>query len=61
VNQSRIQVFINSTVPADFKKYSTTGLVKLYGFKSLQQFKINFEKFASEEYETYMAKMKNNV
>jgi len=61
VNQSRIQVFINSTVPADFKKYSITGLVKLYGFKSLQQFKINFEKFASEEYETYMAKMKNNV
>ena len=61
VNQSRIQVFINSTVPADFKKYSITGLVKLYGFKSLQQFKINFEKFASEEYETFVAKMKNNV
>ena len=60
VNQTRIQVFLDSTVPADFKKYSLSGLIKLYGFKSLKQFKIDFAKYATEEYEIYLAKMKKN-
>jgi YesN/AraC family two-component response regulator len=60
VSKSRIQILLDTTKQADFKKYSITGLIKLYGFKSIKQFKIDLEKYSTEEYDFYIAKMKNN-
>jgi cephalosporin-C deacetylase-like acetyl esterase len=51
---------MDSIEPADFKKYSISGLIKLYGFKSSKQFKTDFVKYTTEDYATFIAKMKNN-
>ena len=60
VSKSRIQILLDTIKPADFKKYSITGLIKLYGFKSIKQFKIDLEKYSTEEYDSFIAKMKND-
>lgn len=60
VSKTRVQIFIDSTKSTDFKKFSINGLIKTYGFKSIKQFKIDIEKYAGEDYATFIAKMKNN-
>jgi len=60
VSKTRLQIFMDSIEPADFKKYSISGLIKLHGFKSIKQFKIDLEKYAAVDYTTFIAKMKNN-
>jgi hypothetical protein len=60
VSKTRVQIFMDSVEPADFKKYSISGLIKLYGFKSIKQLKTDLEKYATEDYDLFIAKMKNN-
>ena len=60
IKKLRIQLFIDSVQPSDLLKYSINGLIKLYGFKSIKQFKNDFEKYSTEEYTTFMTKLKNN-
>lgn len=60
VSKTRIKILIDSVEPADLKKYSLIGLVKLYGFKSIKQFKIDLEKYTSEDYASFISKMKKD-
>lgn len=60
INKLRIQLFIDSVQPSDLSRYSIDGLIKLYGFKSVKQFKTDFEKYSTEEYASFMTKLKSN-
>jgi YesN/AraC family two-component response regulator len=60
VNRSRIQILLTSVKPGDLSKYSVIGLIKTYGFSSINQFKKDLEKYSSEDYESFILKMKTN-
>lgn len=60
-NKLRIAYFLESTQPQDLEKYNLSGLIKQYGFTNTSHFKETFNKYAPENFDSFVAKMKKNV
>ena len=60
-NELRIQYFLDTVELADFSKYNLSGLIKQYGFTNTSHFRTLFERYALEDFNSFMAKMKKNV
>lgn len=59
-NKLRIECFLDLVIPSDLEMYNLTGLIKQYGFTNTSHFRELFNRYAPEDFDTFLAKMKNN-